>query len=90
MQIYIYEDQYAMDLDPLTSTRASFEIRIGAGTFFDQIQSQFPDAAISLFVRDELAKVTAERYPGCTVNPKSVTDGLWLLGNVIWLSLIHI
>ncbi len=84
MQIYIYEDQYAMDLDPLTSTRASFDIRIGAGTFFDQIQSQFPDAAISLFVRDELAKVTAERYPDCTVNPKSVTDGLWLLGNVIW------
>lgn len=84
MQIYIYEDQNAMDLDPLASTRASFDIRIGAGTFFDQIQYQFPDAAISLFVRDELAKVTAERHPDCTVNPESVTDGLWLLGNVIW------
>ena len=84
MHIYIYEDQHAMDLDPLASTRAVFDIRIGAGTFYDRIETMLPDATISLFVRNELVAVTAERHPNCAVNPESVTDGLWLLGNVIW------
>ncbi len=84
MHIYIYEDQRAMDLDPLASTRAAFDIRIGVGTFYDHIKSQFPEATISLFVREEIAEVTAERHPNCVVNPTEVTDGLWLLGNVIW------
>ena len=84
MHIYIYEDQHAMDLDPLASTRAVFDIRIGAATFYDRIETMLPDATISLFVRNELVAVTAERHPNCAVNPESVTDGLWLLGNVIW------
>ena len=84
MQIYIYEDNYAKDLDPLASTRAVFDIRIGAETFFDKIVSQFPNATVSLFVREEIAKVTAKRHPNCEVNPKSVLEGLWILGNVIW------
>ncbi|MBT3477981.1 MAG: hypothetical protein HOA15_04840 [Candidatus Marinimicrobia bacterium] len=84
MNIYVYEDQSALNFDPISLTRASFDIRIGAETFLERIQSIFPDEKISLFVRDELKDVTAERHPGLAVNPNSVEDGLWLLGNVIW------
>ena len=84
MNIYVYENQSAMDFDPISLTRATFDIRIGSETFLERIQSIFPDAIISLFVRDELKDVTVERHSDCAVNPKSVEDGLWLLGNVIW------
>ena len=84
MNIYVYEDQSALSLDPISTTRATFDIRIGAETFLDRIKILFPDASISLFVREELATVTSEKHSGLTVNPDSVEDGLWLLGNVIW------
>ena len=84
MNIYVYENQSAMDFDPISLTRATFDIRIGSETFLERIQSIFPDAIISLFVRDALKEVTLERHSDCAVNPKSVEDGLWLLGNVIW------
>ena len=84
MNIYIYENQSALDFDPISLTRATFDIRIGTGTFLERIQSIFPNANISLFVREELMAVTAEKHSNCTVNPNSVEEGLWLLGNVIW------
>ena len=84
MNIFVYEDLSAMNFDPISHTRATFDIRIGAETFIDRIQSIFPDSNISLIVRDELKNVTMERHPGFSVNPSSVQDGLWLLGNVIW------
>jgi hypothetical protein len=36
MNIYVYEDQSALSLDPISTTRATFDIRIGAETFLDQ------------------------------------------------------
>ncbi len=84
MKIYVYENLTAMNFDPISPTRVTCDIRIGAGTFLDRIQSIFPDAELSLVVRDELKEVTAERHPECVVNPNKFEDGLWLLGNVIW------
>ena len=84
MNIFVYEDLSAINFDPISLTRATFDIRIGAETFLDRIQSIFPDSNISLIVRDELKNVTMERHPEFSVNPSSVKDGLWLLGNVIW------
>ena len=84
MNIFVYEDLSAMNFDPISLTIATFDIRIGAETFLDRIQSIFPDSNISLIVRDELKNVTMERHPEFSVNPSSVKDGLWLLGNVIW------
>ncbi|MBC8346827.1 MAG: hypothetical protein ISR82_03205 [Candidatus Marinimicrobia bacterium] len=84
MNIYIYENQSAIDFDPISNTRATCDIRIGAETFLERIQFMFPDASISLIVRDELAEVTKERHCDISINPESVEDGLWLLGNVIW------
>lgn len=84
MNIYVYEDQSAMNFDPISCTRATFDIRIGAETFLERIQSIFPDGEISLFVRDEMKDVTKEKHPVCAVNPNSVDKGLWLSGNIVW------
>ena len=60
MNIYVYENQSALSFDPISTTRAAFDIRIGAETFLDRIKIVFPEASISLFVREELATVTSE------------------------------
>ena len=46
MNIYVYEDQSALSFDPISTTRATFDIRIGAETFLDRIKILFPDAII--------------------------------------------
>ena len=84
MNIYIYEDSNTLNLEPIVLTRPSFDLRCGAYTFLERVQSLFPDAKISLIVRDELAGVTANRFSDLTVNPSEVQSGLWLKGPVLW------
>ena len=69
MNIYIYEDSNTLNLVPIVLTRPSFDLRCGAYTFLERVQSLFPDARIILIVRDELAGVTANRFSDLTVNP---------------------
>ncbi|MDG2367242.1 MAG: putative sugar nucleotidyl transferase [Candidatus Marinimicrobia bacterium] len=84
MNIYVYEDDKTLDLSPLSSNRATFDIRIGSETFLDRIKTLFPNHSISLFVREELEAVTKEKHSELKVNPKDIDEGMWLLGNVIW------
>ena len=84
MNIYVYENDETSNMSPLSSNRATFDIRIGSETFLDRIKTIFSDHSISLFVRDELEKVTKEKHPDLKVNPQEVDEGIWLLGNVIW------
>ncbi|MDP6877428.1 MAG: putative sugar nucleotidyl transferase [Candidatus Marinimicrobia bacterium] len=84
MKIYVFEDQYALNLSPISVTRAVFDIRIGSETFLDRIRNLFPDQAISLIVRKELADLVSETHTNYDVNPKDYEDGLWLSGSVIW------
>ena len=84
MNIYVYENDETSNMSPLSSNRATFDIRIGSETFLDRIKRIFPDDSISLFVRDELERVTKEKHSDLNVNPKEVDEGIWLLGNVIW------
>ena len=84
MNIYVYEDDKTLDLSPLSSNRATFDIRIGSETFLDRIKKLFPNHSISLFVREELEAVTKEKHSELKVNPKEIDDGIWLVGNVIW------
>lgn len=84
MNIYIFEDQKSLNFEPISLTRPVFDIRIGSETFLERIQSLFPDSDINLFVRKELEDLTKNMYPNFEVNPESVNEGLWLLGNVIW------
>jgi len=83
-KIYIYENNEVLNLEPIVLTRPAFSLRCGAFTFFERIQKYFPDAEIALIVRPELKYVTEELYPGLTVNPTQVEEGLWILGNVLW------
>ena len=84
MNIYIYENCRALNLEPITLTRPSFEIRCGALTCIERINLLLPDANIHLFVRPDLEDITKETFPGHQVNPTQVEEGIWLLGNVLW------
>ena len=84
MNIYVYEDQQALKFEPLSLTRPVFDIRIGSETFLGRIKYLFPKSKIALFVRDDLADITKQKYPDLEINPLSINDGIWLLGNVIW------
>ena len=85
MNIYVYENDETSNMSPLSSNRATFDIRIGSETFLDRIKRIFPNDSISLFVRDELEEVTKEKHSNLNVNPEEVDEGIWLLGNVIWI-----
>lgn len=84
-KIYVYENHEVLNLEPIVLTRPAFDLRCGAFTFLERIQNAFPDAEIELIVRNELQPVTEELYPELTVNPAQVEEGLWILGNVLWL-----
>ena len=60
MNIYVYENKALSMLDPISTTRATFDIRIGKDTFLDRIKNIYPNSNIQLFVRDEI-KDLAER-----------------------------
>ena len=83
-KIYVYENHVVLNLEPIVLTRPAFDLRCGAFTFLERIQKSFPDAEIELIVRNELERITEELYPGLTVNPTQVEEGLWILGNVLW------
>ncbi len=89
MNIYIFENQYALDLEPITLTRPSFEIRCGAFTCIERIHLLFPESTFHLIVRPELEELTRETFPGISVNPTQASDGIWILGNVLWAR-VHI
>ncbi len=84
MNIYIFEDNRSLDLEPITLTRPSFEIRCGALTCIERINLMLPNDTIHLIVREKIADISREAFPGLSVNPHEVEEGVWLLGNVLW------
>lgn len=84
MNIYIFEDQTTLNLEPITLTRPSCDLRCGAFTFLERIKQLYPDNRYSLIVRDELAAVTSNLFPDLRVNPSQIESGLWLKGPVLW------
>jgi len=84
MNVYIFEDQNALNLEPITLTRPSFDIRCGAFTCIRRIRLFLPDADIHFVVRPEMKELTQEKFPRNDVNPTIAEEGVWLLGNVLW------
>lgn len=84
MMIIVFEDPFALDLEPLTLTRATFELRCGAMTHMDRIGRLAPERQVILLVRPQLAKVVAERFPDAQVNPQQIPAGTWLNGAAVW------
>ena len=82
--IYVFEDHYALDLEPLALTWATFELRCGALTHLERIRRVAGGESITLIVRPGMAAVVQERHPDLPVNPEQVEAGLWLNGAALW------
>ena len=83
--IYIYEDRFTLDLEPIIFTRPSFGIRSGPETFFEQF-IRLIDGPVSSVVRKNIELLVQKDYPELEVNPSSFEDGIWLLGCTYWTS----
>ena len=85
MIITVFEDQHYQSLFPLNINRASFELRCGAFTNLERIQNLLgSDDSVQLVVREELVPLIQERYPDITINPNTLSKGIWLNGRGLW------
>jgi len=77
MSVALFEDSHWQNFAPISLTKATFDIKIGAKSFFEE-QTVIPE---TLLTREYLAAVTAERHAGCNVNPTSIdSDTLFING----------
>lgn len=69
MPIALFEDHHWKNLSPLTLTKTTFDVKIGARTVFEEYEhaGRRPNSLLS---RKHLEGVTKERH-GCEVNPVS-------------------
>jgi UDP-N-acetylglucosamine diphosphorylase/glucosamine-1-phosphate N-acetyltransferase len=81
--ICIFEDEGISNLVHLVDLRAVFDLRCGRNTLFEKFRKLYPREEIHLWVRDELAEVTAEAHPDCRVNRPVRKGRLFLSGRVI-------
>jgi UDP-N-acetylglucosamine diphosphorylase/glucosamine-1-phosphate N-acetyltransferase len=70
MGIALFEDAHWQNFAPLSLTKATFDIKVGARSLFEEYKAM-PEV---LLTREYLAGVTGERHVQCKVNPSS-TDG---------------
>ena len=85
MNIVVFEDQNIDNLEPFSINHASFEIKCGLYSNLERIIHNFnSDDSFYLIVRDELKDLVQQRFPRCTVNPRSLPKGLYLNGAVVW------
>lgn len=70
MSIALFEDSHWQNFAPISFTKATFDIKVGAKSFFEEYQL----APEILLIREYLSSVTAERHPGCKVNPSSISS----------------
>jgi UDP-N-acetylglucosamine diphosphorylase/glucosamine-1-phosphate N-acetyltransferase len=68
MSIALFEDSHWQNFEPISLTKATFDIKVGAKSFFEEHQL----APEILLTREYLTAVTAERHPNCKVNPSSI------------------
>src|SRR5215218_6489681 len=77
MGITLFEDSHWQNFDPISLTKATFDIKVGAKSFFEEHQL----APETLLTREYLACVTAEWHPNCKVNPSFIdSDTLFVNG----------
>jgi UDP-N-acetylglucosamine diphosphorylase/glucosamine-1-phosphate N-acetyltransferase len=70
MGIALFEDSHWQHFSPISLTKAMFDVKVGARSFFEEHQTM-PEV---LLTREYLAGVTGERHVQCKVNPSSI-DG---------------
>jgi UDP-N-acetylglucosamine diphosphorylase/glucosamine-1-phosphate N-acetyltransferase len=68
MGIALFEDPHWQNFAPISLTKATFDIKVGARSFFEE-HRLMPEV---LLTREYLAGVTGERHIQCKVNPSSI------------------
>jgi UDP-N-acetylglucosamine diphosphorylase/glucosamine-1-phosphate N-acetyltransferase len=68
MGIALFEDSHWQNFSPLSLTKATFDIKVGARSLFEE-HKIVPEV---LLTREYLAGVTGERHAQCRVNPSSI------------------
>ena len=84
MDLLICEGGRESGLFPLTHTRATFDLWCGARSLKSKIEAAYSVASPYLGVRDELLAVTAESFPGSTVNQWPAGGLLIVNGRALW------
>jgi UDP-N-acetylglucosamine diphosphorylase/glucosamine-1-phosphate N-acetyltransferase len=85
MSIALFEDSYWQNFEPLSLTKATFDIKIGAKSFFEE-HVLAPEI---LLTREYLASVTAERHARCKVNPTSIDGDTVFINGLLHPAAIH-
>ena len=81
-KLVVFEDGGYVNLLPLVYWRAVFELRCGYGSLLDKIMLLMPDSPPTLFVRDVVADVVAERYDR-PVNQAASGDTVFVNGRLL-------
>jgi UDP-N-acetylglucosamine diphosphorylase/glucosamine-1-phosphate N-acetyltransferase len=68
VSVALFEDAQWQNFSPLTLTRATFDLQVGARTFFEE----YGEPPRTLITREYLAPITRERHGQCIVNPSSI------------------
>ena len=79
MSIALFEDSHWQKFEPISLTKATFDIKVGAKSFFEE-HKLTPE---TLLTREYLACVTAERHPNCKVNPSSISSDTVFVNGLI-------
>jgi len=84
MKIAFFEDEKALNLEPLIINRPVFDLRYGSNSLLERMYQFFPKNSILLWVRESIKNLTAELYPSKNVNQIMDDNIIWLNARVIW------
>jgi UDP-N-acetylglucosamine diphosphorylase/glucosamine-1-phosphate N-acetyltransferase len=86
MRLCVFEDALVGQLEPLTLTRAAFELRCGAATLFERQQRALPAMETGVLVRSGLAALCRIAHPELAVNDDDwLKAGPTVFVNARWL-----
>jgi UDP-N-acetylglucosamine diphosphorylase/glucosamine-1-phosphate N-acetyltransferase len=85
MGIALFEDSHWQNFSPISLTRATFDIKVGARTLFEEHRA----APEVLLAREYLAGVTGERHVQCKVNSSSIESDTVFVNGLLHPGAIH-
>lgn len=79
MGIVLFEDSHWQNFSPISLTKTTFDIKVGARTLFEEHRAT-PEV---LLTREYLAGVTGERHVQCKVNPSSIDNDMVFVNGLL-------
>ena len=84
MSLIIFESNSLEGLRPFSFNHSPVELRVGAFTNLERLQSLYKDKEIILVVRDNMKNIIQERFPDLSVNPDNIPQGLCLNSSAVF------